>query len=590
MPRLPWFAALVAMLFALPASAIDVGLTVATRTTRTALEFRVAPVAGKHLAEDYPAQMVVTTYPDAALEELVDLAGRVPELLTAYSIELPDGRPLLVDVELELGVCDDAGVCTPEVVGFQVAVKRRPRKAFSDAVVLPVVPIMRKQRVAVQPADPDAMIQSPWVHDDLPRALAEAQEKDEPLLLVFKTRWCPPCNQLALEVLDDPANEVDLAPFVKGLFDADLPASWDAKSRYGIGGYPTILVCTPDGEVVLRQEGYEDEAGLLVALEAALLEAAPLEEMAANATESGEPTAALAVADRYRHRADRAGAAEWLAKVPADAQVDAAVAADVRAFLAVTDEDTAAGAAALEALLLEQALEPAAPPLKQAWWWVELAGMREEDDAGRELAWERAKSTAEHLLANQPAPAEASEAWLVLALAADGMGGEAAARKAWSGRADTLLAQLGGEVDAEEVTAARGLVMSLVGSLRRAQRLEEAMAVAGLAVDNAPDEPTFFLLRAKVASLTEDGGALAVADAGTAYRLSAGDLRLKAADLWSELLVDAEETDRARAVIEEALQDLVLPEDETIRTHRYADQLRERLDALPEPEGAEEAP
>ena len=590
MPRIPWFAALAAMLVALPASAVEVGLSVSTSTTKTALEFRVAPDPGKHLAEDYPARMVVTTYPDAALDEIVDLAGRVPELLTGFTLDLPEGRPLLVDVELELGLCDDAGVCTPTVVGFQVAVKRKPRKAFTDTVVLPVIPIMRKQRIALDPDAADKVIQSPWVHDDLPRALAEAQEKDEPLLLVFKTRWCPPCNQLALEVLEDPANEVDLAPFVKGLFDADLPASWEAKSRYGIGGYPTILVCTPDGEVVLRQEGYEDEAGLIATLEAALLEAAPLDEILARATEAGDPASALEVADRYRHRADRAGAAEWFAKVPAGAQVDAAVAAGVRAFLATTDDDTTAGAAALETLLLEQALEPAVSPLEQAWWWVELAGLRDADEAGRQLAWERARATAEHLLANQPAPAEAAEAWLVLALAADGLGGDAAAKKAWSGRADMLLAQLGGEVDAAEVGDARGLVMSLVGALRRADRLDEAMAVAGLAVDNAPDEPTFFLLRAKVASLTADGGSLAVADAGTAYRLSAGDLRLKAADLWSELLVEAGEFEQARAVLEGALQDLTLPDDETIRTHRYADALRERLDALPEPEAVEGGP
>jgi len=585
----PWCTALLMLLVALPAAAVEVGLSVSTRFTRTAMEFRVAPAAGKHLAEEYPALMVVTTYPDAAQDEVVDLAGRVPELITGFALELPDTRPLLVDVELELGLCDQAGVCEPTVVGFQVAVKRKPRASFVETVVLPVMPIMRKPRVAIDPAADDAMVQSPWVHDDLPRALAEAQEKDEPLLLVFKTRWCPPCNQLAIEVLDDPANEVDLAPFVKGVFDADLPASWDAKSRYKVGGYPTLLICTPDGEVAARQVGYEDEAGLLELLEAALLEAAPLASLEAQAVESGDPAAALAVADRFRHLVDRAGAAEWFGKVPSGATVDATVAAEVRAFLATTDPDPAAGAAALEELLLEQALLPAVAPMKQAWWWSELAALREGDEAGQQLAWERAKATAEHLLANQPAAADQAEAWMVLALAAEGMGGEAAAKQAWSGSADALLLQLGGEVVGTDVMQNRGTVMSLVGSLRRAERLEEAMSVAGLAVDTAPDEPTFFLLRAKVAALVPDGDAMAVADAGTAYRLASGDLRLKAADLWAELLAEAGETDEARAVIEGALEDLVLPDDEAIRTHRYAGALRARLDDLPTPEAATDA-
>lgn len=581
MPRflVLWCAALLATLVAVPALAVEVGLTVSTRSTRTALEFRVAPAAGKHLAEEYPAKMVVTTYPDAALEEVIDLTGQVPQLLAGYTLELPEARPLLVDVELELGLCDAAGVCEPALVGFQVAVKRKPRSSFTGAVVLPVVPILRKPRVNIDPDAAATAAQSPWIHDDLPRALAEAQEKGEPLLLVFKTRWCPPCNQLAQEVLDDPANEVDLAPFVKGVFDADMPASWDAKSRYKVGGYPTVVICTPDGEVVLRQVGYGDEASFLSLLEAPLIEAAPLADLQAAAGD--DPAAALAVADRFRHQVDREGADEWFAKVPADAAVDAVVAAEVRAFLATTDPDGAAGAAALEELLLEQALEPAVAPLKQAWWWCELAGMREGDEAGRQLAWERAKATAEHLLANQPAVNEAAEAWMVLALASAGMGGEAAAKKAWSGGADALLGQLGGEVDGADVEQNRGLVMSLVGYLRRAERLDEAMTVADVAVDTAPQEPTFFLLRAKVAALQPEGGAGALADAGTAYRLASGDLRLKAADLWSELLVDAGETERARVILAEALEDRVLPDDEANRTRGYAEVLQARLDALP---------
>ena len=54
--------------------------------------------------------------------------------------------------------------------------------------------------------------------------------------------------------------------------------------------------------------------------------------------------------------------------------------------------------------------------------------------------------------------------------------------------------------------------------------------------------------------------------------------------------MEAGEFEQARAVLEGALQDLTLPDDETIRTHRYADALRERLDALPEPEAVEGGP
>ena len=45
--------------------------------------------------------------------------------------------------------------------------------------------------------------------------------------------------------------------------------------------------------------------------------------------------------------------------------------------------------------------------------------------------------------------------------------------------------------------------------------------------------------------------------------------------------MDAGETERARVILAEALEDRVLPDDEANRTRGYAEVLQARLDALP---------
>ncbi len=566
----------------------DIDLDVYARAGRGVLEIRVEARAGRHLADDFAARLALRTIPETELDDVFDLTGRLAELRQGLALDLPRQSPLVVDGELEIGVCDEAGVCRARRVGFQVPVMRRPARDFSRLDLMRVVPVKPSPEPS-QLARERMVERFPGLryHEgDLEAAMADAAARGVPLLAVFKTAWCPPCRQLQAEVLDDRARAAALADYSVVLFDADDPSSWEAKSRWSVGGYPTVILATADGQLVWRQEGYTGARELLDAVATAAAGARPLEELEALATaEPPSDAAILALADRYRALRDRERTAEWFARLSGEADVDGAVRAEVAAFLAGTDPDGEAGAAALEAVLMEQAIAPAVSLRRQMWWWWDLAGMRADlgdDDAARR-ARERARALAEQRLAAADRDARSElESWSVVAMAAEALSEADAAREAWDHAAAAALRAMGAEglPDAARIRAAPGLTADLVDALVGAGRADEARQVLDRAVDTLPREPLFFQARARhVAALTGDPTA-ALADASTAYRLAHGDNRLRAADLWSRLLLDAGQPQEAARVIDEALDGLVLPEDESIRTHRYARVLRERRESI----------
>jgi len=299
------------------------------------------------------------------------------------------------------------------------------------------------------------------------------------------------------------------------------------------------------------------------------------------------------MAELARHREDREQAAVWYAQVPEDAAVDPRTRAEVRAFLARTDPDPAAGAAALEAVLLDQALQPSVPLDRQMWWWYRVARLAEDagDAEGTALAWERGRATAEQLLSGDAEGIAAAEGHDFVGLASEELGDADAARAAWSLSADAYLAVLspGALPDTAQILARPGVILDLADALLGAGRHEEAANLLDAAVDAHPDEATFYRLRAGAGAELGMDSDSALADAATAYRLASGDNKLRAADLWSRLLVEADRPLVAAGILHEVLDDLTLPEDPDIRTHRYARVLRERLNEL-EPAAAPETP
>ncbi len=102
---------------------------------------------------------------------------------------------------------------------------------------------------------------------DLPKALEQAKAEKKLVLLDFTgSDWCPPCKNLHAKVLtSDEFNKFAKDNLV--LVELDFPrakpiapelkaANQELSKKYGIKGFPTIIVLDPEGKELFRKVGY----------------------------------------------------------------------------------------------------------------------------------------------------------------------------------------------------------------------------------------------------------------------------------------------------------------------------------------------
>lgn len=98
-----------------------------------------------------------------------------------------------------------------------------------------------------------------WVNEE-EEALKEATKLKKPILIDFFGIWCPPCNQLDELVFSTAEFKQAAKKFVLLKMDADHEKSWVLKSKYNVGGYPTIILAKVEdnqaGNEIDRIVGY----------------------------------------------------------------------------------------------------------------------------------------------------------------------------------------------------------------------------------------------------------------------------------------------------------------------------------------------
>ena len=464
------------------------------------------PPAGEHLNEDGPLSGWISI--DGSRLE-VGGAGA----LLASGLPVASARGMEVSGTLSVPLCEDSGgACRVVSVSFCGTPTR------SLAALASTEP----------PPPPGPAPHAESVED----AFAQAASQSKLVLLDFGAVWCPPCNLLNAELLEDPEDADALAGYVLVAIDADDASSWSVKDRYSIGGYPTVVITRPDGSEIDRMVGYPGETQTLD-----WLAGAPGATALSALPEPAASDEAATIALRLVRQGDDEAAAAWLAVAPSEDTADFRLA---RLSLTPTADD------------VHWLIEDGAPIADWVW---DASSLAEEDAALKEallISLRAALSGAEPLLA-------ADLLWV-----AAGLSDDTTAQTLYAAGASALSVSLTGDPEMD-----RGQWSFLSQLHERAGNLDAGLAVLTRGAAHYPEEFTFhhaaagMFLRAE--RLDE-----ALTSSEAAVQHSYGDNALRAAKRKAEILHARQQTDEALALIDATLESAVRP-DETlkVRTSRY---------------------
>lgn len=498
--------------------------------TRDVARVTLAPPPGEHIQPDSPVSGWLEPRAGTRWQVATDGRGLSEGLLVAVS-----GEDRRLASALRVSLCTDVGnACRMVDLGFDVAIPGRK----GDLSLTPYVP---------KPEERARPVPKYGVTADA--ALAQAKREGKRVLIDFGAVWCPPCNLLAAQVLEDPTNAADLAGFVVVGIDSDAPESWALKDRYAVGGYPTLVVVDPEGNELDRRVGYEDEGEFLAWLagigKEPSLGALPQPEAVDERT-------ALRIARRLLEAGRDDEVQRWLDRLgPASAP-------------ALQDDPELRLLRFLNGPSSPEATWLIAKGVAPSEWLYQTLELTRDDPALRAAA----RAALEGALAHAP-PLVAADLLDGLARLSEQEGGK-------DGRALTLAATrlLEGAVDADPSLgrAYDGYVADLYA---RGGALDQAARVLREAMSAWPGE---FTWPYALAELLLDAGksAEALEYALAAQSASYGDNRLRAVRLVARVLHSLGRSREALTVIDEATTNAPKPSaDMDVRTHRYLSQLAE---------------
>ncbi len=194
---------------------------------------------GFHFNPDAPAQIIGAKFqapPESIAKEQLIFAVAEQQAGT--------GQQSGSSVKAQYYVCDDDNtVCESHEDQLDLA-------NYTIAAYSAKATVAKAEPVKVSAT---AESESPFIVDDLNRAIKEARKKDKLVFVEFGASWCPPCMRLVSEVFPAPEFLLAATPnYVLAKLDVDKPKNYAALKKYAIRAYPTLLILDKNGEELQR--------------------------------------------------------------------------------------------------------------------------------------------------------------------------------------------------------------------------------------------------------------------------------------------------------------------------------------------------
>jgi thiol-disulfide isomerase/thioredoxin len=126
-----------------------------------------------------------------------------------------------------------------------------------------------------------------WYGGSVESAFAAARAQHKPVFLYWGAQWCPPCHELKATVFSRPDFIEKLKLFIPVHLDGDDPGAQKWGDKFGVSGYPTVLVLRADQSELARLSGGMDLSQYAQILDTVLGDVRPVSSILAALNSAG---------------------------------------------------------------------------------------------------------------------------------------------------------------------------------------------------------------------------------------------------------------------------------------------------------------
>jgi thiol-disulfide isomerase/thioredoxin len=126
-----------------------------------------------------------------------------------------------------------------------------------------------------------------WFAGTVEEAFAAAKEQGKPIFLYWGAVWCPPCHEIKATVFRSREFIERSRLFVPVYLDGDSGNAQALGEKFGVVGYPTMIVFSPEGEEITRIPGGIDIQAYANVLDLTLAQIQPVSTLLAKVLDGG---------------------------------------------------------------------------------------------------------------------------------------------------------------------------------------------------------------------------------------------------------------------------------------------------------------
>ncbi|MBE9539978.1 MAG: thioredoxin family protein [Proteobacteria bacterium] len=119
----------------------------------------------------------------------------------------------------------------------------------------------------------------PWFDGSIEDAFAAAKAAKKPIFLYWGAEWCPPCHELKATIFLRDEFIEQAKQFVPVYLDGDTDRAQKYGERFGVYGYPTVIIFDPQGVELTRIPGGMNIEQYIGVLELALNAIHPVSDL-----------------------------------------------------------------------------------------------------------------------------------------------------------------------------------------------------------------------------------------------------------------------------------------------------------------------